>query len=335
MNSTLNHPKLLATFLLIVWCILFARAQQDPQYTQFMYNKLPQNAAYTGSREGLSIRALYRDQWTRTKKNSLEGAPKTTTFSIHSPLKKEAFALGFFFVNDRLGLEQKNQFDVTYAYRIALGKKIKLSLGVNAGMLWYKLNALDAILTRPEDPSYGQNISRVLPDVGAALYLYHPNFYFGASVPNFIKGELKNKGQEGSTAARTAHFVMMGGGLIPLSKHFHLRPQVQYTFLASAVQKVPHTFDFNLSLLIYDRVNIGAQYHTTFRNHNNEVKLTNPDSFDMMLEVWATKQFMIGYAYDYTISRKSNYHSGSHEIMIGYDLAYLRRKSTKTQCYRF
>ena len=332
--TTLNK---IAAMILFVLSMSAAKAQQDPQYTQFMYNKLPQNAAYTGSREGLSIRALYRDQWTQKKSNAIEGAPKTVSFSIHSPLKKESFALGLYFVNDRLGLEQKNQVDVTYAYRVNLGKKIKLSLGINAGFLWYKLNASDAVLINPEDAAYSQNVSRILPDVGAGLYLYHPNFYFGASVPNFIKGELKNKGQQGSSAKRTAHFVTMAGGLIPVAKGIMLRPQVQYCYLASAVQKAPHSFDFNLSVLIYDRVNIGAQYHTSIQNKNNGVKLSNPDSFSAMLEVWPIKQLMIGYSYDYSIPKNGVHRSGSHEIILGYDMGFMKnsKKSANTACYHF
>src|SRR3954470_20714576 len=92
--------KLLTALILFLCCELSTKAQQDPQYTQFMYNKLPQNAAYTGSREGISFRIVYRDQWSKKKNNKLEGAPKTASFCMHSPLKKEAFALGFYFVND-------------------------------------------------------------------------------------------------------------------------------------------------------------------------------------------------------------------------------------------
>jgi type IX secretion system PorP/SprF family membrane protein len=301
-------------------------AQQDAQYTQFMYNKLPQNAAYTGSREVLSIRALYRDQWSGNKNGGIAGAPKTASLSIHSPLKNEHFALGFWYVNDRLGLEHKNQFNMTYAYRLNLGKKVKLSLGINAGLLWYKLNAQDAILTNPSDPAFSQNVSRVLPDVGAGLYIYHPNFYFGASVPNFIKGDLTAKNQSGSSAKRTAHFVMMAGGVIPAGKVLKIRPQIQYRYLANAESKIPHTFDFNLSLLIYNRVNIGGQYRTSFGNKNEGVKLTDPDSFDFMLEVWPTKQLMIGYSYDYTLTKLSNFNRGSHEVIIGYDFAFEKKK---------
>lgn len=301
-------------------------AQQDAQYTQFMYNKLPQNAAYTGAREVLSIRALYRDQWSGTKNGGIAGAPKTASFSIHSPLKNEHFALGFWYVNDRLGLEHKNQFNATYAYRLNLGKKIKLSLGINAGLLWYKFNASGAITVDPNDPSFSQNVSRILPDVGAGIYLYHPNFYVGASVPNFIKGDLTAKEQSGTTAKRTPHMVLMAGGVIPAGKVLKIRPQIQYRYLANAESKIPHTFDFNLSLLIYNRVNIGGQYRTSFGNKNEGVKLTNPDSFDFMLEVFPTKQLMIGYAYDYTLTKLANFNRGSHEIIIGYDFAFEKKK---------
>ena len=301
-------------------------AQQDAQYTQFMYNKLPQNAGYTGAREVLSIRALYRDQWSGGKNGGIAGAPKTTSFSIHSPLKNDHFALGFWFTNDRLGIEHKNQFDVTYAYRLNLGKKVKLSLGLNAGLLWYKLNATSAQLSDPNDPAFSQNVSRVLPDVGAGLYIYHPNFYLGASSPNFIKGDLTAKNQSGSSAKRTAHFVLMAGGVIPAGKVLKIRPQIQYRYLANAASKIPHTLDFNVSLLIYNRVNIGGQYRTSFGNKNEGVKLTNPDSFDFMLEVWPIKQLMIGYGYDYTLTRLSDYNRGSHEIILGYDFAFEKKK---------
>ena len=114
------------TGIALIGCsILSARAQQDPQYTQFMYNKLPLNAAVAGSREVLSIRSLYRDQWAGNKGGGIPGAPQTAVFSIHSPLKNDHLALGFNYVNDRLGVTQTNQFDGSFAYRIALGKKVK------------------------------------------------------------------------------------------------------------------------------------------------------------------------------------------------------------------
>ncbi|HQD12330.1 MAG TPA: type IX secretion system membrane protein PorP/SprF [Chitinophagales bacterium] len=328
MYYQLTTRVLIAIFLVAGFARL-AQAQQDPQYTQFMYNKLPLNAAYTGAREVLSIRALYRDQWSGSKAGGIDAAPKTAVFSIHSPLKNEHNGLGFYFVNDRLGVEHKNQFDVTYAYRVNLGKKIKLSMGINAGILWYKANLAGSITTDGTgiDPALNQNISKVLPDVGAGLYMYHPNFYVGLSVPNFIKGELSKKEQNLTYAKKTPHFNAMVGGAIPAGKALYIRPQILYRYLANAEQRVAHTLDFNLSFLIYNRVNIGAQYRTSPGNKSSGTNLYDGDSFDAMLEVWATKQLMIGYAYDYTLSKLNNFNRGSHEIIIGYDFAFEKKKA--------
>ncbi|MDB5226193.1 MAG: hypothetical protein JWN78_386 [Bacteroidota bacterium] len=328
MINYLLRTKIIATIILLIGSILAAKAQQDPQYTQFMYNKLPANPAYAGSREVLSIRASYRLQWAGNKGGGIPGSPQTAVFSIHSPLKNDHFALGFNFVNDRLGITQTNSFDGIFAYRLALGKKVKLSLGINAGMMWYKANLAGSITTdgTAGDLALNQNVSRVLPHVGAGIYIYHPYFYFGFGVPNFIKGDLNAKNTNGSDAKLTAHFNAMVGGVIPAGKVLMIRPQMMYRYLGSADQRIPHTLDFNLSLLIYNRVNIGGSYRTSVANKNNDVKLTGGDSFDVMLEVWPTKQLMIGYSYDYILTKLGNYNRGSHEIILGYDFAFEKKR---------
>lgn len=313
--------------LFVAWSVY---SQQEPQYTQYMYNKLPLNSGYTGSREVLSIRALYRNQWA-----GIEGAPQTATFSIHSPLKKEASALGFYLVNDRLGVTNQTWFSASYAYRVPLGKDVKLSIGINAGLLWYKSNLTELRVHEQQDAVFQYNVNKILPDVGAGLYIYHKYAYFGFSVPNFIKGDLQDKevvkqyasqDNTGSflSAHRTAHFIAMAGGVIPAGKILKIRPQVMYRYIANAEQKIPHTLDFNLSLLIYDRVNIGGSYRTSF--HNKKTGLTNSDSFDAMIEVWPTKQLLIGFAYDYTLTQLGDYTHGSYEAIIGYDFSFEKKR---------
>ncbi len=325
--NTVNKIKFLFLLFLLVGFFKNSTAQQESQYTQFMYNKLPINAGYTGARGCLSVRALYRAQWVQ----KIEGAPQTASFSIHSPFKKENNALGFFFVNDRLGVTQQNFFNVTYAYRVPLGKKIRLSIGINAGLLWYKSN-LSALDRRDiGDPVYNENVNRVLPDVGAGIYVYHPMWYIGVSVPNFIKGSLYNKDQasliaSNPSAHRSQHFFAMAGGVIPVTKGFKIRPQTIAKYVFAKGQKVPFEMDFNLSFLIVDRVNIGASYRTTFGKSKNVDPLKNPESVCANLEVWPTKQLMIGYSYDYTLSKLGNYNKGSHEVILGYDFAFKNKK---------
>ncbi len=304
--------------------------QQEPQYTQFMFNKLPINSAYTGANEVLSIRALYRNQWT-----GIEGHPQNATFSIHSPLKNEDLALGFNFVNDRLGEVNQNWFNVTYAYRVPLGGgATKLSFGVNAGILYYKHCLTCLISNDVGDPSLQDDVSKVMPDVGAGFYFYNPDkFYVGFSVPNFIKSELYNEEQprlsNGLIAQRVPHMFAMAGGVINLgtSGTVKIRPQVMFKHILSGEYKSPFSTDFNLSFLLFDRLNIGATYRTTFGNREEKEKLTNSDSFDALLEFWVTKQFMIGYAYDYTLTELNDFTgSGTHEVIMGFDFSFDKSK---------
>lgn len=317
--SIKKNIKLSMLFFVGLFCYKQTMGQQEPQYTQFMYNKLPMNAGYTGAREVLSIRALYRNQWT-----GIDGAPKTTSISIHSPFKREHFALGGFIVNDRLGVTNQTWVDLTYAYRINLNQKTKLSIGINGGMLFYKSNITELDPNDPNDPAYTENIQKILPDFGGGLYIYQPMFYVGIGVPNMIKSDISNNqdlvNNSNIAAHRSPHFFIMGGGVIPINDAFKIRPQYMGKTIFSKEQHAPWQNDFNLSFLIIDRVNIGASYRTAFGNKNNGQQLTNFDSFDANLEVWPTKQLMIGYAYDHTLTKLGNYNKGSHEIILGYDV---------------
>lgn len=309
------------------------QAQQEPQYSQFMFNKLPINSAYTGGRDVLSLRALYRDQWTK-----LEGHPRTVTLSGHSPLKNENIAVGMNLVHDQLGVTKQTWISGTYAYRFKIGEgkqDMKLSLGINAGMLLYKSNLSELYVTDVQDPVFSENVTRVLPDVGTGIYFYGTNFYVGASVPNFIKGELYNKDQEadlpeGVNAKRVPHVFAMAGGVIPFGSTgvVKFRPQVLTKATAAKDYKSPFELDLNASLMLYDMVNVGVTYRTTAGNRKqyNVDRLSNPESVDVMLEVWPTKQLLIGYSYDFTLSELKNYNNGSHEVILGYDFSFDRNR---------
>ena len=309
------------------------QAQQEPQYSQFMFNKLPINSGYTGGRDALSFRALYRDQWTK-----LEGHPRTVTLSGHSPLKNENIAVGMNLVHDQLGVTKQTWISGTYAYRFKIGEgkqNLKLSLGINAGMLLYKSNLSELYVTDGGDPVFAENVSRVLPDVGTGVYFYGTNFYVGASVPNFIKSDLYNKDQvddlpDGVGARRVPHVFAMAGGVIPFGSSgiVKFRPQVMTKATAAKEYKSPFEMDVNASFMFYDMVNVGATYRTTLGNKKqfNLDQLSNPESVDVMLEVWPTKQLLIGYSYDFTLSELKNYNNGSHEVILGYDFSFERNK---------
>lgn len=317
----------LTTLSILLMMVITARGQQEPQYTQFMFNKLPINAAYTGANGVMSMRALYRNQWT-----GINGHPQNATFSIHSPLKNENLAMGFYFVNDRLGKINQNWFDVTYAYRIPLGGKMRLSIGLNAGILYYKHNLTDLNYTQSGDPLLMDNVSRVMPDVGAGFYLSDPDkFYVGFSIPNFIKSDFYNskevQSSTGLVSQRIPHMFAMAGGVIPLGSSLKIKPQTLFKHILSTEYQSPFSMDFNLSFLIMDRVNLGGGYRTTFGKRSEPDRLVNGDSFMGMAEFWVTKQFMMGYAYDYTLSDLGvAVGSGTHEIIMGFDFSFDKKR---------
>ena len=226
----------------------------------------------------------------------------------------------------------------TYAYRIPIApdKKegMKLSLGINVGMLMYKQNLSELIVTDPTDPVFAEDVSRVLPDVGAGIYFYGTHFYAGVSVPNFIKMDLYNKDQQnlpaGIASQRVPHIFGMAGGVIPFGKSgiVKFRPQVMTKSIIAKDYKVPFELDVNASLMFYDMVNVGVTYRTTLGNkkQDNVEQLSNPESIDMLLEVWPTKQMMIGYAHDFTLSELKNYNKGTHEVILGYDFAFDKKR---------
>ncbi|MEZ5007908.1 MAG: type IX secretion system membrane protein PorP/SprF [Chitinophagales bacterium] len=316
--------------LVLIGLTSMVQAQQDPQYSQFMYNKLPINSAYTGGRDVLSIRALYRNQWV-----GLEGSPQTATFSVHSPLKNEDIALGFNIVHDRLGTINQTVVSGTYAYRIPIKNGMKFSFGVNAGFMYHVNKLSEAAVNDIGDVGLQENVSRIVPDVGAGIYIYHPEwFYIGVSVPNFITSDVISKERSeaaplvgGSNSQRTQHLMAMAGGVIPLgTKALKLRPQVMFKHVINAEYDAPFSIDLNASFLIYDRVNIGASYRTTFGKRDSPDRLEDPYGVSGMVEFWATKQLLIGYAYDYPLNKISDVTNGSHEIILGFDFDFDKKK---------
>ncbi|HYC29039.1 MAG TPA: type IX secretion system membrane protein PorP/SprF, partial [Chitinophagaceae bacterium] len=218
-------------FFILFFLCFTAFGQQEPGYTQFMFNKLPINPAYAGGREKLSIRLQYRDQWTQ-----LEGHPRTLNMSIHGPLSKENIAIGGSLTYDRLGITTQMKLSTSYAYRIKIkpgGKQhMKISMGLNAGMLMYKAALSEVDPVENNDPTFRETFTRILPDLGAGVYFSGTNFYAGASIPNFLPANIRGNalGEDVTNAAvtqRVPHLYMMAGGVIPLGKDadFKLRPQ--------------------------------------------------------------------------------------------------------------
>ena len=317
--------------------------QQEPIYSQFMYNKLPINPAYAGVKELWSLRLLYRDQW-----SGLKGHPRTMGFSANGPVFNDNIALGGNIVHDEIGLTRNTWITSSYAYRLQVkpgGKQqMSFSMGIHAGVMLYKANLHEVRPVEDNDPVFREPISRVLPEIGAGFYFTGTHFYAGASVPNFVPSDLYNKQDardlpDNMITKRVPHFFVMAGGIVPIGKEamVKFRPQVMTRNVLSRDRKSPFEMDINGSIMLYDWVNLGLTYRTALGNRklNGGEKLTNPESLIGMVEFWPTKRMMIGYSFDYTLGELQQYSRGSHEIILGYDLEPNRKKGKQVGCYHF
>jgi len=286
----------------------FALAQQDPQYTQYMYNQNIVNPAYAGLKESLSLTALYRNQWT-----ALDGAPETITFSGHSPVG-EKIGLGVSAIRDQLGpVEETNAF-VDFSYTLDVSNKLKLALGIKAGASFLNVGLVDLELQDPNDPFFSQDISTTNPNIGAGAFFYGDNFYVGVSVPNFLNStHLDENGL--SIGSETNHYFGTAGYVFQATDNIKLKPSV---FVKSAFD-APTSFDVNLNALFLEKFELGVSYRLD-------------DSFSGLVGFQATPNFRIGYAYDAVTSQINNVAGSSHEVILSFDLVF-KQKTLRSPRY--
>ena len=277
-----------------------AHAQQDPQYSQYMFNTLAINPAYAGSRDVLSVTSLYRRQWV------VSGAPTSTTISADLPILNEKVGLGMLVYNDQIGVLQNNAVYFSYAQRIRLTKAGTLSLGLTGGGSFFSADLNSVSTTIPGDNVFATNINNKLkPNIGAGIYYTTDRWYLGGSMPRVFTNSL-GKSDIAKQASEFRHYFLMGGFVSHLNSIMVLKP----SFMGKAVSGAPLQLDLNLNLWFYDKISIGGSYRTG-------------DAVVGMLEVIPSQGWRLGYAYDFTISGlgNNNLTAGSHEIMLRYEFA--------------
>lgn len=295
-------------------------AQQDAMYSQYMFNTLAINPAYAGSRDVLSVTGLYRNQW-----GGVEGAPITQTFTMDMPLKNEKHGIGIQAFNDQIGLYKNTGGYLTYSYKVRLTPKTTLSMGLQGGATNLRIDYTKANLSQANDGAYRANISRILPNVGAGIFISNDRAYFGFSVPYMyqhkIDGYDATATGKGSVKLDRHYFAMMGL-VLPLSSTIKLKPSL----MARYVQGSPLSFDGNLNFWLKDKIALG----TSFRlNQINSAKQNLGDAIMGMIEMQLTPQLRLGYSHDFTINKLNNYKyvgMPTHEAMLRYEFGYGRNK---------
>lgn len=272
-------------------------AQQDAQYTQYMHNTIVINPAYAGSRNVLSFNGTHRSQW-----QGLEGAPKTQTLSIHSPMS-EKVGLGLSIVRDEIGPAIESYVAGDFSYTLPLNNgNTMFSFGMKAGFHTLNVDFNKLVIYNPTDDLLHNNINnKISPIIGVGAYVYDEKWYVGISSPNILKTEHFSQSSV-SKAAESLHLYAIGGYVFDINPHLQFKP----AFLVKMAKGSPLAIDTSANFLINEKFTLGASY-----------RLNSAVSALMGFQV--SRSMMVGYAYDIDTTDIGNYNSGSHELLLRFE----------------
>ena len=297
-----NRIFLLMTLVMTGWFTV--NAQQDPHYTQYMYNMNVINPAYAGSNGTLSLNLLARKQWV-----DVDGAPKTITFDANAPVGRKV-GMGLAVVADEIGPAKEQNIYADFSYTLNTSEEGKLAFGLKAGVTLLDVNLVDIVLPQTEDDDlFSENIHNATPNFGAGVFYYTNKFYVGFSVPNILKSEHLNKDQVLTKASEEIHYYLASGYVFDLSDSWKFKPHI----MLKGVNGARVSIDLNANFLLNERLEFGAGYRYQ-------------DAITGLINFRVTKAFRLGYAYDYTISEFSFGNTGSsHEVFLLYDIDFNKK----------
>ncbi|MBL4746267.1 MAG: type IX secretion system membrane protein PorP/SprF [Flavobacteriaceae bacterium] len=291
-----HHIKILFLVAILTISTGSLQAQQDPQYTQYMYNTMSVNPAYAGTSGVFRIIGLHRSQWV-----NLEGAPKTQTLGVDTSLGKRT-GLGINIINDIRGPARETYFDANFSYTIPTGVHTSLSFGLKAGARLFNVDFSKGTSEQQGDPNLQNIDSKILPSFGAGIYLHHDTkWYLGLSVPNVLTSDYYNDNLQ-RVAEEQLHFFLIGAYVFDLTDAVKFKP----AFLGKAVNGAPLSVDFSANFLIHNRLTLGVAYRWD-------------DAVSALAGIQVNQGLFIGYGYDYTTSELKNVSNGSHELMLRFD----------------
>lgn len=284
-------------FLFVILGVSHVEAQQDAQFTQYMYNTINVNPAYAGSRGVISLFGLYRAQWV-----GLEGAPTSKAASIHTPINNSNVGLGVSIIQDEIGPSDNSTISADFSYTLNTSENYKLSFGLKGtaslfNVDYTKLNRYDL-----NDPRFQNNIdNQFSPNIGAGVYYHSDKLYAGVSVPFIL--ETKHFNDNASSVAKDAmHYYFIGGYVFDLSETTKFKP----AFLAKSVKGAPLQLDLTANFMFNDKFVVGGAWRWS-------AALSGLVGFQV------NENWLIGYTYDTDTTKLANYNSGSHEFFLRYE----------------
>ena len=302
--------RIIQVVILFIGVVAFA--QQDPHYTQYMYNMSVMNPAYAGSKENLSLGLLYRKQWVE-----IEDAPTTATFFGHAPVGKNV-GMGLSVISDKIGPVEENNVYADFSYTLNLGGEHKLAFGLKTGLTLHKVSLFDDVYpTLPDasDPAFSENTSNSYFNIGSGLFYYTNKYYLGFSVPNMIKSKhLDFNGRE--FGSEVSHYFVTGGYVFDVSQNVKFKP----FFMMKSAFEAPTSWDVSANFLFNEKFEIGGTYRLE-------------DSFGAMVNYAITPNIKLGYAYDHIVSDLNVTTPSSHEIILLFDLNFPKKVSSSPRFF--
>lgn len=298
--------KIVSFVLMFTTIVSFA--QQDAQFTQYMYNTININPAYAGSRGALSIFALHRTQWV-----GLDGAPVTNAVSLNTPLNGNHLGLGVSIINDKIGPVHENTISADLSYTVPTSETVKLSFGIKATANLFDLD-ISRLNPSDDDPSLHDYNNKFSPNIGAGVYLHSDKAYVGLSVPNFIES---NRYDDNDVAIfkEKVNYYLIAGYIFNLNNSIKFKPAV----LSKMVKGAPLQVDVSGNFMFDEKFVVGIAYRWSA-------------AVSAMVGFQVSEGLYLGYGYDHETTNLNNYNSGSHEIFLRYELF---RKNKKMTTQRF
>lgn len=289
------RTKILYFALMLIGLVSYA--QQDAQYTQYMYNTINVNPAYAGSRGVLSVFGLHRTQWV-----GLDGAPTTNAFSLNSPIDNSNLGVGLSFVNDKIGPTVENTISADLSYTIRTSETYKLSFGVKGTANLFNLDVTKLNPQNAGDPLLQNLDNDFSPNVGAGAYLHSDKLYLGVSVPNFFETK-RYDDNDVAVYKERMNLYFIGGYVFDLTPSLKFKP----AFLTKVVEGAPLQLDVSGNFLINEKFVLGAAWRWDA-------------AVSAMAGFQITDGLFIGYGYDLETTKLANYNSGSHEVFLRFEL---------------
>jgi type IX secretion system PorP/SprF family membrane protein len=323
--------KKICTAILGLFIAMNVYGQQDPMFTKYMFSSLTFNPAYAGAEDHLSLGLLHRTQWFGFGGRA---TPQTQSLTAHTPLKNERVGVGLNLVNDIIGPTNTLGANISYAYRIPIGK-YKLAIGLQGGGEYYSYDHTKITSETSGDIVLDTDFSKFLPNFGTGIYFSkEKKFYIGIGVPKLIEWDLRVKNNNVQNARQVRHAFFTVGTAIPLNGDaliFKPSIMVRNAGLLSKVNKskfynnyaAPTSYDVDLSMFFYQQLWLGASLRGAIDQAQGLSSLSSVNAF---AAYYLKSGLRIGTAYDYPLTKLQKAGTGSFELFLGYDFDYRVKK---------